>query len=354
MMSDEKTCLGCTNLMGCVFLADDIGKFVPERVITSQSQDHCKGWEPVGARQEAIRQTLVGIQGVGALRVLHQVPALVMEHVIEQEKADEMMEMEEAPDFGGMVYEGMTNVDREEQLRYETDEDGNFIEEDGRRRPRPSYQLRRFACDPEGHIQLDHSVGMFWTNDQVIKHIVSAEVEQGLLTKVKKTRKKNPEKPAADEAASDGETKMATGRRVMINRGAKDSGKKGGGKVSSPPAKSGAKKASSKSNGAADPAPVEGFDTKGFLEDLEVAIGQIVTKIVDEKVNEAVSQVNARFDEQDDLNNKVTSVFHDLMVQTGGTMNAYTDEEGNEQQIGEIYNEEGRFLAYVPADEGEG
>ena len=229
------TCINCAGLMGCRILADTRGRFVPERVITDDNLQPCDGWSPIGSRQKDVRQALYGIQDINSLRVLHQIPAMVMDQLVEQESEDGMSE--DTPDFAGMIADGMTSTEREEQLRFETNPDGSFVEDDGVRRPRPSHQLRKFACDPEGHILLDHSVGMFWTTDKVINHIVATEVEQDLITKAKRAKKAGA-KPAA-KAAPKTETKMAEGRRVMINRGGGTSAPKEE-KVAKPPKRSAA------------------------------------------------------------------------------------------------------------------
>lgn len=359
------TCLNCAGLMGCRDLADAQGKFVPERVITENNFRECASWVPVGPLQNDVRQVLYGIQDVNSLRVLHQIPAMVMDQLIEQESVDGMSG--DMPDFAGMIADGMTSAEREEQLRFETNPDGSFVEDEGVRRPRPSHQLRKFACDPEGHIQLDHSVGMFWTTDKVINHIVATEVELEYLTKTKKPRKgkastkpktaaKAATKPAA-EAAPKTETKMAEGRRVMINRGGKAGSKapgKTGGKLARPPAKKAASKAKAKAaeaeveddtsngNGAAAP----DFDMGAIVEEIKLAVGESVGGLIVEKFNEQEARIQAL---EDKLLDAVTIVY-DLACQTAGTF-SFETEEGETEALPEMFRNPDRVLGFVTGAE---
>jgi hypothetical protein len=346
------TCITCGGLIGCRILTDAKGMFVPERVITENNPGDCSSWTPTGTRQNDVRKMLYGLQGAHSLRVLHQLPAMVMDQLVEQERMDDMMN--EAPDFAGLLFEGMTSDERAEQLRFETDDAGNFIEDEGSRRPRPSHQLRKFACDPSAHIQLDHSVGMFWTTDKIIQHIVAEEVEQGLITKSKRSRK--PSQPSAKkgttktaaEAAPETETKMATGRRVMINRGGSAPAEDEEKKVAKPPAKRAAKaKPKANPEPAAEPgngsASMEGFDIEALADDLKLAIGESIGGLISEKFNEIdaritalqnqISEMTMLTEKQKDGTEKVIlenlnlgnlieclTAIHDVTIQTKGTL----------------------------------
>lgn len=343
----KQSCFNCSQLMGCPFLADKKGIFNGANVVNGGNPIECADWAPIDQRQKDVRDVLYGIQGEGCLRVLHQVPSMIMEQLTEEERAGEM-NLGDMPDLAGMLQKGMTTTEREEQLRYETDEDGNLVyDESGDelvKRPRPSYQLRKFACDLEGHIQLDHSVGMFWTTDQVVRHILATEVEQGSITKVKKTKAAKTEQQT--------ETNMAKeGRRVLINRGGSKGPKVGAsrgapaeGKVGKPPARKGAAakntpaEAPAGGNGGTDPA----FDAQSLIQDMQVAIGETVARAVNEAKNELFARIEAAESRALDA----TTILHDMLVQTGGTMQ-YEDEDGEVQSLPEQFTAKNRILSYL-------
>jgi len=347
----ERTCISCAALLGCKLLSDTKGKFVPERVV--KSPDECSSWVEVGALQKRVRDTMYGLQGENSLRVLHQLPDIVMKPLMEQEGLDEMIV--DVPDFAGMLWEGMTSAERDDQLRYETNENGSVtIDEDGNKRPRSTLVLRKFACDPESHIQLDHSVGMFWSTDQVIKHILAVEVEQGLLIRAKKSKqeKQEPVKPAAKAAQK--ETKMA-GKRVLITpkgkaapapaAAAPSPGPKTGGKVARPPARRGAPPAQVEEQEAAVQAP--DVDLAAMAEDIALKVAENVNNILIEKVN----VLQGRLDELEVNLLDAITIMHDMLVQTGGTMQ-FEDENGQPQSLPEQFQNEKKILAYLD-DAGE-
>lgn len=340
----EPTCLYCKNIAGCPLLSDAKGTYVPERVITSSNFRECSDWEPINSMQSEVRKSLSGIQGDNTFRILHRIGT-----IINEEDGDEMIE--DMPDFAGILREGMSAADREEQLRYETDEEGNVILEEVEgaepfKRPRPTYQLRKFACDPEGYVKLDHSAGMFQTQDWLIRHILKIEIENGLITKTKKT------KTPAQERAKKEEKDMAVGRKVLTRKG--KGGKAGGDAPKGPkgpkPSGTGVRKPPKKpgaTRDAGDEAPtslpdVPAFDAEALVEELQVKIGETVQAAVAEKFDEVMAQVEKA---RSDLMDAIT-IFHDLMIQTGGTMQ-YENEEGEAEGLTEMFDNENRILGHL-------
>lgn len=353
----EKTCINCASLLGCKLLSDDKGKFVPERIITETNLKSCNGWGEVGPLQKRVRDAMYGLQEENSLRVLHQLPDIVMKPLVEQEESDEMIV--DMPDFAGMLWEGMTTADRDEQLRYETDESHNVtVDDDGNKRPRSTLVLRKFACDPEGHIQLDHSVGMFWTTEQVIKHILAVEVEQELITKAKKPKKGKQGQTEPAAAAAPKETKMA-GKRVLITPKGKAAGasagpkvggpKAGGAKVAKPPARKGATQAPAEEEPAAAPAASVDFDVAALAEDTALKTAENVNALLIEQVNLLRAELDEVKKGMADIMDAVT-IHYDMGVQTGGTYQ-YEDEEGNAQPLPEMFSHDKRILGFL--DEGE-
>lgn len=348
----EATCFHCANILGCPMLSDSKGVFILERVITSEKYRKCPDWGPIQTMQREVRKTLMGLQGDNVFRILHQVGTIINQG---EESADEMID--DMPDFAGMFRKGMMSADREEQLRYETDEHGNVVlEELGHnetlKRPRPTYQLRKFACDPEGYIQLDHSAGIFQTQDWLIKFILKIEIEKGLIIRSKRTKTMAPKPETKPEETED----MAAGRKVLTRRGKGDAAKgpKGpkvgggkGGRVGKPPRKTATTARSEEDGGSEAPeglpdAPA--LDIEAFSEDLQVKVGETVTRLVTEKFNEITAQLEDLQARSQELMDGLT-IFHDFMIQTSGTMQY--EEDGETQPLPEMFDHERKILGHL-------
>jgi len=207
----ERSCRYCDALRQCPYLSDSTGGFVPERLITREVPRDCDGWSPITPRQDSFRQRLCDSSAfVGAMKFVHSdLPEMLMKDLILKEMEEARMQGE-TPDFAAMLKQGMTTEEREEQLRYEHDDQGGVaLDDSGRPIYRPGYQLKQFVTDEGSHVKLDLPVVWFWTTNQLVDHIIKSEVEQGLITKVKKQKKKE-------------ETEMAgEGRRVVVHQGGK-------------------------------------------------------------------------------------------------------------------------------------
>jgi hypothetical protein len=336
-------------------LSDAKGTFVLERVIRTKDHRECPDYGPITPMQHEVRKSLVGIQGEDStLRILHRVGTIINDD--DEEGANEMME--DMPDFAGMLVEGMMSADREEQLRYETDEQGNVTPEDlgnGElvKRPRPTYQLRKFACDPEGYIQLDHSQGMFQTQDWLIKHILKIEIDNGLITRSKRTKTTAPKSEAEPQETED----MAVGRKVLTRRGGKGGAETGpakgpkgpkagggGAKVGKPPKKAAASDIGEDERPTSLPkAPA--IDMEALVEEIQVKVGETVARAVEEKFSELSEQVEAV---RAQLMDAIT-IFHDFMCQTGGTMQY--EEDGEVTPIDEMFDNEDKILGHLSGGE---
>ena len=209
------TCISCSNLRGCIYLTSPRGEMVMERIFTEETAHECEGWSAIGHREKEVRERVYQISGNGCLRALFLLPPDSTYRLREVEKEEARM-IEDTPDFKALLRAGMSTAEREEQLLYETDDEGNFIceqDNDGNevRRPRPGYQVKNYACTPDGEIGLDNRVGLFWPTKEVIKHVLAREVELGWITKSK-----------AKKAKKDKESEEM-GSKVIITRGSKNS-----------------------------------------------------------------------------------------------------------------------------------
>lgn len=227
-------CMTCANLRGCSLLVG-AGGFDSSKVITEKNPRLCDDWVEINDAAKEGRARAFKIGRIASLRVIH-------------EMTEEEGNMDVVPDFRAMVREGMTVADRAEQLRYETDAEGNVLEgEEGQKTIRSAFPLRKYASDPSGPVAKPNRTVMFMPPDQLIDVIVKAEVEAGLVVKLtgtKKTKQATPSKALAER--KDEEQPMAETKRITLRKpvsgGATASG--GGGKTVAAPANGGGKVAS--------------------------------------------------------------------------------------------------------------
>jgi hypothetical protein len=217
-------CQYCDRIIKCRHLGDDAGKFVLERVVTRENFRACPDWAPVGHLQKPVRDRLYNYSGTGYLRTLYELPELILDGV-RQGEMDELM-LEDIPDFRSLLYQGINTTQREEQLRYEHDEQGGIIaiNEDGNEvcRARPVYQLLAYAADPEGPVKANKQKILFYSTNEAIDLILRAEVDQGLVIKDKKPKAPTiSERPQPVEAGRETEampTQAPAGRRVRVQK----------------------------------------------------------------------------------------------------------------------------------------
>lgn len=376
-----RICQYCKGILGCPHLAGEAGRFLPEMVITIEEYRECDDFEEIGDREkEGVRERLYKLSGLGYLRTLHELPGIVMDGLRQGEK-DELM-YEEIPDFQDpkLLYEGMPVSERETVLRYETDEVGNVVverDDEGAevKRARPTYHLKQYAIDENGPIRLDQSVAWFWTTNQLIDHILKVETEAGILFKEKKPRAaKDRASPKPPPATQERETDtMSEGKRVRVTRsGASkpaaaaaskpatgtrrvspkkpDEGTASTGRVARPP-----RGAAAKPSEAAEAPAQEGTN------DLVTAVEAGVSKIVADEVGELKAEIKELKSQIVELRNTfidAITIFHDIMAQTGGTLqypaedaegNDVFDENGNQvMETGpELFPKESKIFAYL-------
>lgn len=307
-------CFFCRNLKGCPTL---YGGCSGER------------WEQLTNDQMSYRGILRDALGV-----------LASSKLVNRLGASEETMIDPNPDFYSMLYEGITKQERDEQLRYELKKDGQpWLDEDGRKRPRSDFLIRRYALEhpDERFPRLDSGNSIGWKLEEIIGYILKHETEIGLIGK-KSKKKKEGDMPTA---------KTANIKRVGGGKNVKTGVKTGGaGKVAKPPSRSdkvvvGKKGGAKKDNGKmadADAAAVISGDLEaqitamreqldGIESKMQSMIGDAVTAVI-EKMNE--SMVKAQ-----DMYQKIIDsqgLMHDLHVDTHGTFHyedMETDEEGN-------------------------
>lgn len=216
-MSYETLCRTCRFLSGCPLLVKGHEGFQEERLSTDERPRFCPRWEPTGYREATMRLRLLEEIGIGGLRAVHTIPK---QEITEQE--DEV-----TVDFLKMAGDGVTHSERAAQLRYETDEKGEILlDEEGNKRPRLSYDLRKYATDPKGPIKAKETQVLFWTQSQLVNEILAAEKQAGVI--VTPQEKKKLTKGAASGAPN--KTKEDNVGKIQVKRtgGISLPGKSGG------------------------------------------------------------------------------------------------------------------------------
>jgi hypothetical protein len=216
-------CLYCSKLVHCPLLSDSGGKCVEERLITAERYRECPDWTPIQYAKKKVRDKMYNISGLGYLRCAHsEFPDQETSLTLDEGALYAMIMERERPDFYSMLYEGITTTERDTQLRFQTDENGQIkvvVGPDGTEIPlvRPNYELMGYAMAPEGPICAGRNV-MFSSVNEIIEHILKTEVAAGLVIKAKKPKAETPqpeERETVDMPPAKG-TPVQT--RVVTNR----------------------------------------------------------------------------------------------------------------------------------------
>src|SRR6185369_5038327 len=155
----QKTCHLCAKVSGCPQLKRADGGFDSDKVITRERFRPCAEFQTLGKREQSVREALYSRSGLGYLRALFELPETLMNDLREGER-NELMHAN-LPDFDSppLLFNGMTESQREEVLRYETDDQGNIIVEVDKegvehKLARSTLVLRHYASLEDGHVQL--------------------------------------------------------------------------------------------------------------------------------------------------------------------------------------------------------
>jgi hypothetical protein len=216
----EGICLYCKKASGCPLLVDWHGTFDATRLVTKDTLRECLKFEPVMDRErKGVRERAYKLFALGYMRTLHELPELAMAG-LRQGEEDELM-YENVPDFQDpkLLWSGMTSVEREDVLRYQTDEQGQIIVEidsEGvaHKMARPAYHIKAYLIDPNGPIKAEKGTAWLWNINQSVEHVIRCEAEAGLVTKVKKP----PSATKAAEQLEESETNMAEAKSTRVVR----------------------------------------------------------------------------------------------------------------------------------------
>jgi hypothetical protein len=274
-------CRLCTQLPGCLHLLRG-GQFIRARVLDEDTNPGvCEDYACIGDQEGEAREVMQELFEDGYLKALHCHPRESLNDIKEEDV--------EVPDFAGMILDDTTPEARLDQLLYLTDDEGEFIQEAGKKIPRGELPVRKYAADPEGPIGSPKCDTIaYWDFDKVLDEIVRAEKKLGWLAGSKKakktTNKKAGKKPAKKEEkknmpATD-KPKVLLRRPVATKKSKAKKGKTNGedktpakvaGKVAKPATgkKRGRKKATESAPEAAAPAEAGSVDLSGIEERIE-------------------------------------------------------------------------------------
>ena len=193
-MSEEEAlpqvCLYCSHLCGCPLLQGSSAYEPMTNAVLPGDHKQCDCWESIGSNIKVIRDRVYTRAGNGCIRGMAILPSIIEEAMKEKEAQQEQL-ANEAPDLASIIRQGMTSEEREYQLRYQTDDSGEVVlAADNQPLARPAQEIRAFAVSPNFHIQMSKHMVWFNTLDLVLKHIIESELEQGLITKSKRTPNK--------------------------------------------------------------------------------------------------------------------------------------------------------------------
>jgi hypothetical protein len=356
----DKSCLYCDRLRGCNLLFDRYAELDDSKIIMPGDNIECPSWTPVMPRQEAARNTLFAISGKGAIRAFHTMPTGDTDNTLRELEEKEQEMKEDTPNFLGMIVPGMTASQRQEQLSYDTSDDGSELklEDDGRGsmvpHPRPSYQVRNYATDINGPIKMTWDEGLCYSTEDIIKRVIKAEIKMGLIQKDPKdndlqdqeeedmtqqvtrtiiSRGPAQQAPAAVQSAPQPtqQAPVAPQRRSLMPAKAVAAATSGdNGRVSAgPPRKAGAPSVAAQ---ASAPVNTQVESNVGISKEALIAVvGAAMTAIKEQIVKEVTSAILAKMEEttheisshivtNQDKCIEATTMLCDILSQTKGTM----------------------------------
>ena len=204
--------------------------------------------------------------------------------------------MIELLDLIKMVKKGVTASERKDQLRYETDKEGNiWLDPTGERKKRDLAFLKRYAMDPKGIVGLKPGVSLFWNDVQIIDAIMAAEKAKGYIL-TPQEKKKRGQQPSGTPDKAKQEALVGTVRTIRrINSGPAAAAAAPATPAKAAPAKAGGARVrgpatNKKFNPATESAPADlpavaapAFDMEEFIKKVD--------EIISARVQEAVATI---------------------------------------------------------------
>lgn len=327
------TCITCENLPGCRLLLGKKGRrqvFDPGKLITEDNFRECDQWKLAGVAECGARETLLGLGAAvhKAVEAIYNRGTSVDDPPVDEELLEEgeILLAEDLPKNLTEIRPGITVDEREEQLRYELDEDGAVaLDSEENPIPRGRFELATYASRPEFPLRLQASDVLMWGKDILIEAILRRERDLGLWTQGeempqlknrKTTRAAAPATPKTDEGQ---ETKPgpATAKKKVLKKN-----------MAKAPSKA-------KARASDEEAPAEAAVSAA-------GAGQVDISALEEKIDSLIQEARER---ETRLTNRLEqaesqlliaqTLAHDATMQVLMTMAAFhgvtiTDDQGNE------------------------
>lgn len=129
-----------------------------------------------------------------------------------------MEDPDQYPDLTKMVANGVTHRQREDQLKYETDDKGEFrLDGAGSKIPRSWFVIGYHAQRPDWVVKATPEDLINLNTKELIAKILEAEKQAGIIVPAKNAGKTEPAKPVATEPVTEEKKKMP--RSISLRRG---------------------------------------------------------------------------------------------------------------------------------------
>ena len=307
-------CWMCSKLIGCPLLANPKGGTDRTKVISNEDTRTCPGWSKTGLRELAMRSVFLESFGMNAIQALHGLPRKPLAE-------GPMEDPEQYPDLTKMVAGGITHRQREEQLKYETDDKGEFkLDGAGAKIPRSWFVIGYHAQRPDWVVKATPEDLINLNTKELIARILEAEKQAGIIMPAKMAGKTEPAKPVTPEPVTEEKKKMP--RSISLRRptgpvAAAAAGEKVEKPVTSKPPVE---------ETAAAPASGEGVTPFAFKEMLTAKLSEMMSemkdglvpahqKYIDKKFTEMNNQLEAATTHLKTLITDGFTILHDVLIQ---------------------------------------
>lgn len=223
------TCVSCKKFSGCPHLIHITrggnASFNTLAVITEEKQRDCPDYRAAHDVELQFRDDYfasVGFTEVTLEALFSKTTPVIDAARLYFEEDDDL----DIPDFRAMLYDehgnlrGLTLEQREEQLRYQTDEHGDVrLDKHNVKIPRVSLEIRHYVLSEEfastaPQVDIQPATVAFWKTDQLVELVLKSELDQGLITR---QQAEGGAPPMAKIATTTKEKKTAMPTPIKVN-----------------------------------------------------------------------------------------------------------------------------------------
>lgn len=298
----EHACIDCSNLPGCRLLRSSARKLVlnERKILLRGAGETCTEFEPLSDAETRVRNTfdeMVALpEGMAVETLFYRESESVQDPEIEEE------EVEDIPDFQAMLWDGITVEEREEQLKYVTDDGQTFeaLDDEGSKVPRGSFPLRNYLIHV---LDIPAEVVGFWKTKELIDAILHKEHELGLI--VKESKKESKKMPKMMKGLNKRKAAQTEAEETNETTGAEET-TSGPATAKRTPAK---KKTTSKRGTSKAMAKADAEEAAPAALDLGP-----LTELIEAKFAELEKRIDAKLEEATNTSVVATTLLHDAMI----------------------------------------